>query len=220
MKKIYAVIFMALFLASAGAFYMEGAPLDATASDKKLEEVQSDKQEETANSSPKAEETVTAETGPSKDKEEPRQDLSENENGASQKPSEESEAASPHSQNQDTIKIEDNVYVNIMNSEKFAHMSSTAAKYGAKLYALPNSDLFVIAKDGKPIVYMSTGVRTASAAHAELLAELFAEGFNEYKKLPENILFSAETGAKVSVDFGNYIAYGIETKEGWIKVSW
>ncbi|WP_336990500.1 hypothetical protein ABXS71_19920 [Bacillus infantis] len=220
MKKIYAIIFTALFLASAGAFYMEGAPLDATASDKKADEVQSEKQEETADPSPQAEETATVETEPSKDKEEPLQDLSENENGASQEPSEESEAASTQTQNQDTIKIEDVVYVNIMDSEKFAHMSRTAAKYGAKLYALPNSDLFVIAKDGKPIVYMSTGVKTASVAYADLMAELFTEGFSEYKKLPENILFSAETGAEVSVDFGDYIAYGIETKEGWIKVSW
>ncbi len=220
MKKIYSVIFMALFLATAGAFYMEGAPQDATASDKKAEEVQSEKQEETANLTQEENETVTAKGESFKDKKEQLTEPAEKEVEPSQEPAIEEEAAPTKSKEQDTIKIRDNIYVNIMDSEKFAHMSRTAAKYGAKLYALPNSDLFVIAKDGEPIVYMSTGVKSAPVAYADLLAELFAEGYDEYKRLSENILFSAETGAKVSVDFGDYIAYGIDVKDGWIRVSW
>ncbi|MEN8701749.1 hypothetical protein [Bacillus infantis] len=219
MSKKYALLFMTLFLTAAGAFYYEGAPQDVKATEEK----------------PSANTETDAETDGSK-----TADIAKESDESEVKVEEKSEAASSApdnpdnkdtqqkaadqqqetAQKEDTIIIDGRVYENIMNEEKFAHMSGVASRHGAVLYALPETDMFVIVKNGEIIVQMSTGTKAASTEYAGILSELFSAGFDEYKKIQENILFAAETNANVRVDFGDYIAYSITVAEGRIRVTW
>jgi hypothetical protein len=223
MSKKYALLFMTLFLTAAGAFYYEGAPQDVKAT----------QDVKTAEEKPLANTKTDAETDGSK-----TADLSKESDESEVKAEEKSEAASSapdnkdtehtaadlqeqeKTQNEDTIIIDGKVYVNIMDREKFAHMSGVASRHGAVLYSLPETDMFVIVKNGEIIVQMSTGTKAASTEYAGILSELFSAGFDEYKKIQENILFAAESNANVRVDFGDYIAYSITVAEGRIRVTW
>ncbi|RYI27872.1 hypothetical protein EVU96_15545 [Bacillus infantis] len=208
-KKTAASLIMALFFAASGAFYIEGAPEKAIADEEKPETAQKSEQSQAAKAAAEDEKPVIKEESEKTEAaEEPEEaDLAET-------------IAEKRIVQKDTIKIGDRLYDNVMDDSKFSRLIKPSKKYGAKLYALAGTDLFVIAKDGKPIVYMSTGTCSASADYANLLAELFASGFEEYKKLQENILFSAETGAEISVKFEQYTAYSIKNVNGEITVSW
>ncbi len=111
--------------------------------------------------------------------------------------------------------------MNIMNNKKFQHLINTALKYNSTLYAVPNTDLFAIFKNGKMIYSYSTGIASAPSGYSELLKEVFSgEGFM-YKGVAENIDFVKETSAKVSVKFSRYEAYTIyKNQDGWITLSW
>ncbi|MGD6894460.1 hypothetical protein [Bacillus infantis] len=220
MSKKYALLFMTLFLTAAGAFYYEGAPQDVKATEEKP----------SANTKTDAETDASKTADISKEKESDKSEVI-----AEEKPEAASSAPAPANkdteqktadpqletpQKEDTIIIDGDKYVNIMDKEKFAHMSGVASRHGAVLYALPETDMFVIVKNGEIIVQMSTGIKSASTEYAGILSELFSSGFDEYKKIQENILFAAESNANVRVDFGDYIAYSITVAEGRIRVTW
>src|SRR5690606_38207175 len=57
----------------------------------------------------------------------------------------------------DELTIDNEVFVKIMDDEKFKEISDIALSYGAALYAIPYSDVFVIIKDEQPIFHMSAG---------------------------------------------------------------
>jgi hypothetical protein len=217
MSKKYALLFMTLFLTAAGAFYYEGAPQDAKATEEKSSvktEVDAEKAEsKPANADEETVDSAVKET--EKPKAAPPSAANKN---TEQKSS--ADLQQETSQKEDTIIIDGRVYESIMDEEKFAHMSRVASKYGAILYGLPETDSLVIAKNGEPIVQMSTGIKNTSTEYASLLSELFSEGFEEYKRIEENILFAAETNANVRVDFGDYIAYSITVNDGKIRVTW
>src|SRR5690606_23551162 len=61
----------------------------------------------------------------------------------------------------DELTIDNEVFVKIMDDEKFKEISDIARSYGAALYAIPYSDVFVIIKDEQPIFHMSAGVKGA-----------------------------------------------------------
>ncbi|MGD6843038.1 hypothetical protein ACQCVH_11025 [Bacillus infantis] len=208
-KKTAASLILALFFAASGAFYIEGAPEKAIAD------------EEMPGTAEKSDQSLDAKTAVEDEKSAIKE---KSEKTQTVEKSEEEDMpetnADTNTIQKDTIKIGDRLYDNVMDNSKFSRLIKPARKYGAKLYGLAGTDSFVIAKDGKPIVYMSTGTCSASAAHANLLAELFASGFEEYKKLQENILFSAETGAEISVKFEQYTAYSIKNENDEITVSW
>jgi hypothetical protein len=208
-KKTAASLILALFFAASGAFYIEGAPEKAIAD------------EETPETEQKSEQSQAAKAEAEDKKPGIKEEIEKA--GAAEETNEADIAETNAEKNivqKDTIKIGDRLYDNVKDNSKFSRLIKPARKYGAKLYGLAGTDSFVIAKDGKPIVYMSTGTCSASAGHANLLAELFASGFDEYKKLQENILFSAETGAEISVKFEQYTAYSIKNENGEITVSW
>ncbi|MCA1040513.1 hypothetical protein LCM00_13450 [Bacillus infantis] len=219
MSKKYALLFMTLFLTAAGAFYYEGAPQDVKATEEKP----------SANTETDAETDGSKTTGIAKESDESEVKAEEKSEAASSAPDNpdnkntEQKAADQQqqtAQKEDTIIIDGRVYENIMDEEKFAHMSGVASRHGAILYALPETDMFVIVKNGEIIVQMSTGIKSSSTEYAGILSELFSAGFDEYKKIQENILFAAETNANVRVDFGDYIAYSITVAEGRIRVTW
>lgn len=107
-----------------------------------------------------------------------------------------------------------------MDVAKFQHLINVANKYDSKLYAVPNTDLFAIVKNGEPIFHKSTGFSSTPLNSSALLKDVFnGDGFI-YKGISENIDFVSETSAKVTVEFEQRQGYTIYQKDGWIVVSW
>lgn len=219
MKKKYpAIILMTIFLGSAGAFYYEGSPANVVATEEKpdteaqIGEFKESFNEEVQVPAAEVQEPAIEKIG---------ETASENKNAPDQKqpPVKAQEKESKADTVLDTIKIGDSTYKLVLPEEKFLYQLEVAKKYGAKLYAIPNSDLFAYIKDGKAIVHTSTGIMSAPLKYANMVAELVGE-YEEYKKFPENVLFSAETGAKVSVVLDHNLQYGTWVQDGMIIASW
>ncbi|MCR2822843.1 hypothetical protein [Lederbergia panacisoli] len=120
----------------------------------------------------------------------------------------------------DEVTIDDTVFVNIMNEEKFSSMSELARKYNAGLYAIPESDVFAIVKDGDPIFFMSTGAKSALREYKDLLSESLAfSGFDNLKEVLNNLNTVLKTGKEVNMTDG-YEGYSIFQEEGWVYISW
>ncbi|MBS4194219.1 hypothetical protein [Lederbergia citri] len=118
------------------------------------------------------------------------------------------------------VTIDDTVFVNIMNEEKFTELSQLALKYNAGLYAIPDSDVFAIVKDETPIFFMSTGAKSALKEYADLLSESLAfSGFENLEEVRGNMNNVLETGNEINVGDG-YEGYSIFQEDGWIYVSW
>ncbi|MBW8349219.1 hypothetical protein K0H71_07065 [Bacillus sp. IITD106] len=118
------------------------------------------------------------------------------------------------------VTIDDTVFVNIMDDEKFSDLSQLARQYNAGLYAIPESDVFAIVKDEKPIFFMSSGVKSALTEYADLLSESLAfSGFENLDEVRENMNAVLETGKEINVGDGSE-GYSIFQEDGWIYVSW
>jgi hypothetical protein len=141
-------IFGALFLSTAGAFYYEGAPEEAGASEKTYiaeKEAKSLKEnnsnEELVNESVESEDKAAVvsdkEATESKDQgTEPKEEVKTNQEMAEFK---------------NTIQYGDSLYVNVMNEPKYQRQAKIAKKYGTELYAVPRTDLFAYF-EGKEMV--------------------------------------------------------------------
>jgi DNA mismatch repair ATPase MutL len=217
--KLAFIIFGALFLSTAGAFYYEGSPEEAGATEKSyiaekeaesLKEVNSN--EELSNGSvesagEKANVVLEKESAESKDKlTESKEDVQTNREKA---------------ESNDSIQYGDSLYVNVMNEPKYQRQAKIAKKFGTELYAVPSTDLFAYFKGNEMVISKSTGVASANPQYVELLKELYSgEGFL-YEGVIENIDFVNKTGAKVTVEFDRHEGYTISKKEnGWILLSW
>jgi len=120
----------------------------------------------------------------------------------------------------DEVTIDGTIFINIMNEEKFSDLSQLARKYNAGLYAIPESDVFAIVKEGNPIFFMSTGVKSALKEYSELLTESLAfSGFENLEEVRENLNTVLETGKEVNVGDG-YEGYSIFQEDEWVYVSW
>ncbi|MBS4199234.1 hypothetical protein KHA93_06145 [Bacillus sp. FJAT-49732] len=118
------------------------------------------------------------------------------------------------------VTIDNTVFVNIMNDNKFSDLSKLARKYNAGLYAIPYSDVVAIVKDGNPIFFMSAGSKSAVKEYSDLLSESLAfSGFENLDEVRENMNTVLETGKEVNVDNSNE-EYSIFQVDGWIYVSW
>lgn len=216
--KLAFVIFGALFLSTAGAFYYEGVPEEAGASEKtyiaekeakSLKEVNSDEElvNESVESEDKAAVVSEKEANESKDKvTEPKEEVQTNQEKAESK---------------NTIQYGDSLYVHVMNEPKYQRQAKIAKKYGTELYAVPRTDLFAYFNGKEMVISKSTGVASANPQYVEMLKELYSgEGFL-YEGVIENIDFVNKNGARVTVEFDRYEAYTISKKEnGWILLSW
>ena len=216
--KLAFVIFSALFLTTAGAFYYEGAPEEAGASEKtyiaekeakSLKEVNSD--EELVNESVESEDKAAV--VPVKEATESKDQVTE--------PKEEVKINQEKAESNNTIQYGESLYFNVMNDPKYQRQAKIAKKYGIELYAVPRTDLFGYFKGKEMVISKSTGVASSSPQYVEMLKELYSgEGFL-YEGVIENIDLVNKTGAKVTVEFDRYQAYAISKNEnGWILLSW
>ena len=222
-KKLYSIIFMALFFLAASAFYFEGSTDNVIANQDPI----------VSDEVPKLEKDITkeqnigqSEIGNNKDKGTQNETIKQEDTSEELKEPEEiienkTEPSVPEeNKSEDIIEMGGYLYVNIMHETKFKHLINVAQKYDSKLYAVPNTDLFAIVKNGEPILHKSTGISSVSVSLAPLLVDVFSGDGFVYKGITENINFVAETGAKVNVEFSQYEAYSIYQKDGWITVSW
>jgi hypothetical protein len=223
LKKISFIIVSALYLTTAGAFYYGGAPEKTAASDENIiiqQHLQSSKLVEYKDQNIQ-EEFFNGQTD-----EISSADLRTNEDKI-EDPVEEPKDVQPVTQpeekmlTEDTIQYGDSTFVSLMQETRFQHLINVALKYDAKLYAIPDSDVFAFFKAGNIILTKSTGVTAAHPQYVEMLKEVHSgEGFL-YEGVLENIDFVNRTGAKVTVEFEPYTGYAISREpDGWIVVSW
>lgn len=216
--KIAYVIFGALFLSTAGAFYYEGAPEEAGASGKtyiaeketeSLKEVKSE--EELMNESVESEDkaAVVSETEATESKDQVTE------------LKEEVKTKKEIAQSKNTIQYGDSLYISVMDEPKYQRQSKIAKKYGTELYAVPPTDLFAYFNGKEMVISKSTGVVSTNPQYVEMLKELYSDEGFLYEGVSEIIDFVNKTGAKVTVEFDRYEAYSISKKEnGWIVLSW
>lgn len=230
-SKLYSIIFMALSLLAVGAFYYKGAPENVAANQEPVlineskqlakgsmdeKNVESDKDE-----NPKE---IQKELTKKQDaKEVVNEEIKEKNEEKENKKVIETEtepAVEKERELEDSIEIGGYQYVNFMDDTKFQHLINIANKYDSELYAVPNTDLFAIVKNGEPIFHKSTGFSSTPLSSSALLKDVFnGDGFI-YKGISENIDFVLETSAKVTVEFEQRQGYTIYQKDGWIVVSW
>ncbi|WP_436373745.1 hypothetical protein [Cytobacillus sp. BC1816] len=229
--KLYSIIFMALFLFAAGAFYYKGAPENVAANQEpvfsnesmQLEKGSMDEKNVELEKDENPKEIQKELTKKQEAKEVLNEEIKEqNEENENEKviETETEPAVEKERELEDSIEIGGYQYVNFMDDTKFQHLINIANKYDSELYAVPNTDLFAIVKNGEPILHKSTGFSSTPLSSSALLKDVFnGDGFI-YKGLSENIDFVSETSAKVTVEFEQRQGYTIYQKDGWIVVSW
>jgi len=222
-KKHFVIIFMSLFFLAAGAFHYDGSenhaeatkdPVNTVNEKAKVGEVTETNQIEPVDLS-----TSDAVTEVPENLSDP---LPEKTDEQAMVGKENPVSVNEEGTSEDTITIGESVYHLVMDEKKYPNLADrirVVREYGSKLYGIPNSDVFAVIKDGKPIMHMSTGVAKAPAEHAHLLKE---DTTGYYPGIAENIDFVVKTGAKVSVEFGStgeaYTVY--KDEKGWITLSW
>lgn len=107
-------------------------------------------------------------------------------------------------QAEDFIIIGDSKYINIMHIKKFNDWITVAEKYGAKLYAIPYSDVY------------------AKPNHIDILCDLMSDKGEYTDKIIESIKYVAQTGESVQLvgpqEFDD--DFSIFKQDEWIVVSW
>lgn len=123
---------------------------------------------------------------------------------------------------EDSIIIGDSKFINLMHEEKFQDWINVADKYGAKLYAVPYSDVFAIVKNQEVLVGMSTGVASAAPNYIDILCYLMVDKGESAEKIIEGIKHVAQTGESVQIvgpqEFGD--DFSIVKQDERIVVSW
>jgi hypothetical protein len=120
---------------------------------------------------------------------------------------------------EDSILLDGETFIKIMDNPKFSHRISVAQKYGATLYAIENSDVFAIVKDNEILVSMSTGITAATPVHKDILSDVLSDQGEYANEIREGINHVASTGENIHVGPEN-LGYSIFKQEEWIVVSW
>lgn len=197
-KKISVLVFITLFLIAATVFHYNGKPSNVNASDNPVMELESPLEMNN-------DDTINIENNDNNVL--PVSNKDEVEEIAEKYP--------------DELTIDNEVFVKIMDDEKFKEISDIARSYGAALYAIPYSDVFVIIKDEQPIFHMSAGVKGALPEYSTILKEAFNnDEYSEFTGLLDNIDYVVNTGKSVDVELEDYISYSIFQSDGWIIVSY
>ncbi|MEH7253824.1 hypothetical protein V7111_17005 [Neobacillus niacini] len=141
---------------------------------------------------------------------------------APQVPSYQEDVILEEDQSEDFILIEDTKYINLMHEEKFIDWITVAKRYGAKLYAIPYSDVFAVVKDGEVLVGMSTGVANAKSDYINILGDLMSDKGEYAADIIEGIKHVNQTGESVHLvgpeEFDD--DFTIFKQDDWIVVSW
>lgn len=108
-----------------------------------------------------------------------------------------------------------------VTDEKFTLYIQAASELGAGFYAIPNSDVFAMVKDGEVLFQMSTGLKAVPIENVGLLVSIFAKSgeFKEVGPIEDDIRKVASTGQMVSVEGPDYTGYSVFIQDGWILVS-
>jgi hypothetical protein len=119
-----------------------------------------------------------------------------------------------------SIELFGDIYERVTD-EKFALYIEAAHEIGAGFYAIPNSDVFAMVKDGVVWFQMSTGIKAVPVEKAEFLVSILAKSgeFQEIGPIEEDIRKVVSTGETISVEGPDYTGYSIFIQDGWILVS-
>ncbi|WP_404356411.1 hypothetical protein LG291_23055 [Cytobacillus firmus] len=213
MKKWHAVLLMSGFFAAAGAFYYEGAPEEAAAVQEETKVVNEQQDNDSADEIIPEGKEETSTAGKNEEKPEEIKNGQNNPEVGKPKPNAETEAV----QEYEMIDINGEMYELIMDEKKYSnivHLIKDAKEYNSKLYAIPNSDVFAVLKEGKVISSFSVGSMSVLPQHAEF-AKIKLSG---YKGINHNIDLVNETHGKVTVEWGESAFYSIEYRNGWIVI--
>lgn len=120
----------------------------------------------------------------------------------------------------DSVELFGSTYEKITD-EKFSVYINVASELGAGFYAIPNSDVFAMVKNGEVVFQMSTGLKAVPKANVELLVSIFEKTgeFNLVGPIADDIRKAASTGETISVEGENYTGYSVFVQDEWILVS-
>ncbi|TYR75945.1 hypothetical protein FZC79_07210 [Rossellomorea vietnamensis] len=232
-KKFSAIVFMVLFFIAAGAFHYQGTQSTANANldqsgkspETKIESIEESKkdnaphQKDTDNNSTEEKPSPTG-TDETEDKASDSGSTNEDEENTDTptNTSKNNITSTDSAKQNESIILNGSEYTNIMDIEKFQELAAIAKKHGGILYALENTDLFVIMKDDTLLFSMSTGTAGVPKEQVGILLDFFAD--SEYQGIIENIKLVHETGAEVTVSFSDTKGYSISQKNSIIHVAW
>lgn len=211
MKKWHAVLLMSGFFAAAGAFYYEGAPEEAAAVQEETKVVN---EQQDKGSADEIIPEVKEETSAAGKNEEKPAEIQESQNNPV---IDKVKIDTKTEEDGQMIELDGEIYELIMDEKKYSnivHLIKDAKEYNSKLYAIPNSDVFAVLKEGKVISTFSVGSMSVLPQHAEF-AKIKLSG---YKGINHNIDLVNETHGKVTVEWGESAFYSIEYRNGWIVI--
>ncbi|MBU7594485.1 hypothetical protein [Metabacillus halosaccharovorans] len=231
-KKLGLITFMALFLLAASFFHYDGFKSRADA-DVKTNEDQQDQisSKEISDNNELIKENIQIEDASGEDETEiVKTDIDDSESQlekveSSKETNKEAELSKEElsksdvktEKAKDVFKYAGEVYVSLMNDDRYKDMIAVAKQNNAKLYTIPSSDLFLIAKDGEVICQMSTGIIGAIPEYSHLIADLSSD---EFLGLEDNLKFVKDTGATVTVELKSDITYAVYERDKKIVFSY
>ncbi|MCM3601389.1 hypothetical protein M3175_11650 [Robertmurraya korlensis] len=120
----------------------------------------------------------------------------------------------------DSIELFGSTYEKVTD-EKFSVYINVASELEAGFYAIPNSDVFAIVKNGEVLFQMSTGIKAIPMTNVELLILIFEKTgeLNLVGPIVDDIRKVASTGETISVEGENYTGYSVFIQDEWILVS-
>lgn len=120
----------------------------------------------------------------------------------------------------DSIELFGSTYEKVTD-EKFSVFINVASELEAGFYAIPNSDVFAIVKNGEVLFQMSTGIKAVPMTNVELLIRIFEKTgeLNLVGPIVDDIRKVASTGETISVEGENYTGYSVFIQDEWILVS-
>ena len=226
-RKWCSIVFLSVLLLGIGIFYYGGTETKVAATEEKftaiqdrdepvMEEAVPEQPEPLVNEEPPAAEEIEKPSAPPAEAEKPDQASANgpNDRAAENKPAAEEKAAPA----EDEVVIDGTMYMLAMDEEKHPNLLgliTPVRNYGAALYGVPESDVFTVVKDGKPIAYMSTGVKAVLPEHAGMVKEMFT---GSYAGIKEDIDRVLETGEPVTVELEEYVGYHILLEDGWLII--
>lgn len=218
MKKWFAILFMVSFFLAAGAFYYEGAPEKVAADEEQVKETDQQQEMDSADSSEEnIQQPVTEVTTDSDNNSETAEESEAGQINSETEQSQKTPASNEKEEMKDTIEIDGTLYVLIMDENQYpnlTHLIEAARKYNAKLYGIPNSDVFAVVKDRNVISHFSVGGISVLPVHAEF-AKIKLSG---YKGIDDNIDLVIETKAKVTVEWSSSAFYSVDFRDGWVVI--
>lgn len=205
-NNLSAFLLSLLLILSAGVFYYEGAPVP----------VEAKEQQENVSSEVKLDEEPQAETLKDEAKEEQPVGPEKDEQQSREKQEDRKQGQKSESNNKEqTITIYGETY-HLMMDDPNAKSVKAAQSIGADFYAIPQSDVAALVKDGEVIANMSVGTMRILPEYKEFVSNYIQH--HKERGIGENIDLVLNTGAKVHAEFENYSYYLLSLEDGYLIV--